>query len=249
MRSTNQAMLFDVEAYDLISTDCFDTLLLRDNRSEWQRLAAIAQRTAAALAAHGHRLDAPLLLSTRLQAQKLAYRALEAVEPEGDVTLDAILRLQARMLQIDPALATVMADCELKEERISLRPNAWVIDRLEAAARAGRRVIAVSDTYLPADALRMLAATVIGTHPVMAFYSSADIGLTKRGGRLFDYVAKCEGVAPARILHIGDHGHADVTMARRAGLQAAHLPRPRLVMLKRIGSRIRYESHAAGMAQ
>jgi FMN phosphatase YigB (HAD superfamily) len=249
MRSTNQAIFSNVEAYDLVSTDCFDTLLLRDNRSEWQRLAAIARRTVAALAVYGHRLDAPLLLSTRTQAQKLAYRALEAVEPAGDVTLDAILRLQARMLQIDPELAAVMADCELQEERVSLQPNAWVIDRLEAAAQAGKRVIAVSDTYLPADALRMLAATIIGAHPVMAFYSSADIGLTKRGGGLFDFVAEREGVAPARILHIGDHGHADVTMARRAGLQAAHLPRPLSVMLKRLGSRISFERHAAGMAQ
>jgi FMN phosphatase YigB (HAD superfamily) len=55
---------------------------------------------------------------------------------------------------------------------------------------------------------------------------SYEVGLLKPDARLFQRFARAVGVAPERILMIGDNSRDDVEGARAAGLQAARICRP-----------------------
>ena len=86
------------------------------------------------------------------------------------------------------------------------------------------RIIFISDMYLPAKILRPI---LMGMGVLLAddnLYVSCDVGLTKHSGNLFRHVIECEGIEPSRIIHIGDNYHADIKMARQAGMTANHFP-------------------------
>ena len=56
-------------------------------------------------------------------------------------------------------------------------------------------------------------------------YVSSERGRTKREGSLWDLVLAEEGVAPDRMLHVGDNPTGDIAMAERRGIRTFHLPK------------------------
>jgi predicted HAD superfamily hydrolase len=218
----------------ITSVDVFDTILLRYSSSERRRFLAIARTTAGRLDAAGYDVDAGVLLRTRREAQFLCYRSIEMMNPEADCTLRTILSSQARLLGLPlDAVLTILERAEIDMEAASLRPNRRLLAELAAERARGVRVIAVSDTYLAAAHIAELFRRVVGDIPVDAIHTSADIGLTKRGGRIFEAVCQREQVAPTDIRHIGDDHLADLSQPLRAGLIAEWRPRPLLTRLLR----------------
>lgn len=206
--------------HSTISTDVFDTLLLRDHSVQRERFAAACVRAAPILG-----VDASSLLTLRRTFHQSAYRAVAMARPTGEASLAAIDAALATALGLGPGSAEILRRTEVEVDAEHLRPNRPFLDLLEDAAAHGTRVIAVSDTYYSKDDLGHLLDAVVGPHPVVAVYASADVGLTKHSGELFDEVARREGKPPARFLHVGDNRTADVARARAASWQAVHLPR------------------------
>jgi FMN phosphatase YigB (HAD superfamily) len=206
----------------MISTDLFDTVLLRDHTIESARLATAARRAAGRLG-----VDAAALTRLRWSLQGQAYQAVAMERPEGEASLAAICRTAAAALGLRAEAALLLRRTELEVDAEHLRPNRPLLTVLERAASTGRRVIAVSDTHYSADDLRWLLDTVVGPHSFAAVHSSADLGLTKHAGGIFAEVARLENVEAGRILHVGDGVGPDVRMAEAAGWTAVHLPRDR----------------------
>jgi FMN phosphatase YigB (HAD superfamily) len=225
------ARLVTAGRHEVISTDLFDTLLLRDHTTETYRLALSSSRAGALLG-----VDPDVLTRLRWSSQDVAYRAVAMERPEGEATLTAICATVATALGLGDDAARVLHDTEVDVDIAHLRANRALLALLEDATRRGLRVIAVSDTYYGEMDLHRMLAAVVGPPPLAAVYSSADIGLTKHAGGLFDEVAKRENVVPEAIVHVGDHPDADVRQARAAGWTAVHLPRDdRHRMARRIG--------------
>ena len=225
---------FDAEAIDVVSVDLFDTVLLRDHRCERRRFLLMARRAATALQRAGHVVSVEALYRSRLDAQRLAYRALELARPEGDVPLGRIYHMQTTILGLPPAAGEVLKTAELDFEAGCLRPNRGLLRRLAALRSAGKRIIAISDIYLPRADLCGLLGRVAPGHPIDAVYCSAELNLTKRSSELFRAVLDLEGVPARRVLHLGDDRRADHEMARRVGLQAQWLPRRRMKLLRKL---------------
>jgi predicted HAD superfamily hydrolase len=219
---------------DVVSVDLFDTVLLRDHRCERRRMLLMARQAAQALRQAGSPVAVEALYRSRLDAQRMAYRALELARPQGDVQLGRILELQVSILGLDAAAAGILTAAELAFEAASLRPNRKLL-RLLAALRAdGRRIIAISEIYLPHQGLCELLDRVAPGHPIDAVYCSAEFNLTKRSAALFGAVLELEGVSADRVLHLGDDRRADLEMARRAGLRSQWLPRPGVKLLRKL---------------
>jgi FMN phosphatase YigB (HAD superfamily) len=87
---------------------------------------------------------------------------------------------------------------------------------------AARRVVFLSDFYLPASAVREL----LGHHGLDAVVGeglvSCDVGYNKRSGRLFRHLRERAGVPGGAHWHIGDNPWSDVQAAREAGIHALH---------------------------
>lgn len=215
--------LFD--AVELVSTDLFDTLLLRTHRSERARIVAAERLFARRLAQQGLTVSESWLIEARLEAQRLAYRALDMDGEDGEVALRDVIRRQLALLGLPPALGETRLAIEVEVELVSLRPNRTLAALLRRCRAEGRRVVAISDIGLPCSGLQQLVARLHGPDLLDRIYSSADLGLTKRRGDLFHAVLAAEGVEAGRALHIGDDRLADRDVPSALGLRTLHLPR------------------------
>jgi predicted HAD superfamily hydrolase len=214
------AEVIDASEHRVLSTDLFDTVLLRDHSTESVRLASACRRAARVLD-----VDPTVLTALRWSFQESAYRAVAIERPEGEASLSAICSAIAAAAGLDHGAARILHRAEVDVDITHLRPNRPLLTQFDRAARSGMRMIAVSDTYYSADDLCRMLDSVVGAHPIATVYSSADLGLTKHVGRIFAEVARREGVAADRIVHVGDVDRIDVQMAQAASWVAVHLPR------------------------
>lgn len=213
---------------ELVSTDVFDTLLLRTYRSERARIIAGERLFARKLAKQGVQLRENWLIEARLEAQRLAYRAVDTAMHDGEVALRDVIRRQFAVVGLPEAFCEMRLAIELAVEQDSLRPNRELATILRRCRSEGRRVVAVSDIGLSASALEQLVAHAHGPDLLDAIYSSADLGLTKRRGELFHAVLAAEGVEPGRTLHIGDDRLSDHQVPSALGLRTLHVPRAKM---------------------
>ena len=218
----------------IISCDVFDTLLYRDHRSERRRFNDIALLAARYLDdERGVRRHPNAIYHARLEVQRQAYRALDLANPTGDVRFADMLDGMTRLLSLDGPAADLLYRAEIAVETAQLSANTELMAWLRTQARAGSRIIAVSDTYHTGETIKGLLAAHLNSDVIARIYASADFDATKRTGALFAAVLREEGSAPGDILHLGDDTRADVTMARAAGLRAVQLLRPRHLILRR----------------
>lgn len=203
-----------------ISTDVFDTILLRDHSVERDRFTTACKRVAPILG-----VDPRTLVSLRRTVHALAYRAVAMERPTGDASLASIDRTIATAVGLGSDAADALRRVEVEVDAEHLHPNRPFLALLEGAAVRGIRIIAVSDTYYAENDLHRLFDLVLGQHPIHTVYASADVGLTKHSGALFHEVASREGLSGGDVLHVGDDPTADVRRAREAAWDAVHLPR------------------------
>ncbi len=209
-----------------ISTDVFDTLLLRTGRSERARIRRGEVLFSRRLAADGIAIDPDLLVNARLAAQRLAFRALEVGGGAGEVRLLDVMRRQLLAAGVPEDLVAERLDMELAVEKSSLTANRLLAKMLRRQKAAGKRIVAISDTTLPASAVEALIRHFHGPDLIDRVYSSADEARTKRAGGLFAFVAESEQLRTSQMLHVGDDARADVAAAREQGVASLHLPRP-----------------------
>ena len=215
-----------VGEFELISTDVFDTLLLRRFGSERSRIIEGERLFSNFLATQGKNIDPDFLVEARLQSQRLAFRSLNVSGSGGEVSLLDIISRQLGVLGLPPSLAMERLRIEVQVEKRSLFANRELADVLRELRRAGARIVALSDTTLPAEAVNELIQHFHGPELVERVYSSADQDTTKREGSLFLAVANRESVPLGKILHIGDDLLADVTTPSNLGVVVRHVPRP-----------------------
>ncbi len=241
-----------LERVDICSFDVFDTLLLRDDRSELERFADVAAEFIRRARAAGAETlpSARSCLSARILAASTAYQMSRPVEGcregrFGDIVRNLVASLG---LPADP-FEEHWREAELETEASQLRGSAFIENLIDLAVARGKTVIFISDMYLPAeDISRLVEVCGISTEKVSRIYSSADTVVNKRSGLVYDLVCSEQGAAPERILHMGDSLEGDFAAAKRRGLEAIHLPIPRAVTAKRLDSHRRILSGLAGDA-
>lgn len=214
----------ELSGIKVVTTDVFDTLLLRTARSERARLVDAERRFSRYLAAQGYPVDWPTLLRMRREAQRVAYRACD-VGASGEVREVDIISRQLQLLDLPQSFGAYRLRLTVEIEKRSLIPNFELAKRLREFKAKGLRVVAISDTALPAASVKELIDHFLGVALVDAIYSSADQGKTKRRGEIFAPVAQNENVAFHQMLHVGDDALADDMIPSRLGLRTLRVPR------------------------
>lgn len=208
-------------AVQVLSLDIFDTLLTRpiidDPRDIFHLVAARVDRDL--------RLD---FVAMRWHAEK------ELGDPYA--TLDEIYEHIRRKHGLTAETAERLKNEELHCERVLLQPRPGMQELCRAAQAAGKRIIAVSDMYLPSAFLQEVLREK-GFDAVDAVYVSAEHKARKSdGGALFDIMLRRENVAAAAVLHLGDDPRSDVAMPLAKGMAAVHLPSVRQLLQERGGA-------------
>jgi FMN phosphatase YigB (HAD superfamily) len=197
------------EGIEILSLDCFDTLIWRNTHAPTDVFADLA------LPGGG--------IEPRTWGESQARKRAFSKHGRKDVGLDTIYR---HMLEgaDDCAIDAAMAR-ELAIEAHHAFAFAPAVALLREAKRRGLAAIVVSDMYLSETQLRRHIADAAG-EDVLALidhvFVSCEHGEGKNDG-LFPIVIEALGVPADRILHVGDNRSADYASAAKHGLHAAHL--------------------------
>jgi predicted HAD superfamily hydrolase len=198
----------------IASFDIFDTVLTRCVGNPHAVFVVLGRRLAAA----GMTGDAAIFAGARVSAEARARRRADPRE----VDLEAIYRelVAAAVLDLAAVPRAIAMEIELEAEMIRPVPGARA--EVAAARSAGKRVVFVSDMYLPLAFLKGQLVRHGFWSEGDGLYVSSDLHLTKKSGALFDHVVQREGAAAASIVHRGNDAESDVRSAVRSGVRAEH---------------------------
>ena len=192
----------------VVSFDIFGTLLSWPaiHPKDVVRLAARRIEREYHIRVERERLNAPAEMEKPCASLEEIWAHVVKAHGIGAVGADALARLEA---EIEAGLCLDRA----------------VAKRIYAhAVASGKRIIAVSDMFLPAERLNAMLRQH-GYEEIARIYVSCEFGAVKRDGGLFDAVLRSENLAePAALVHIGDNARLDVCAARGRGIRALPLP-------------------------
>ncbi|MCU0949686.1 MAG: HAD hydrolase-like protein [Burkholderiaceae bacterium] len=190
---------------DVLSLDCFDTLIWRATPEPPDVFCELA---------------APVTRMSRMVAEQTARERRLVRDGLGEVTLDDIYRCALPSADADEIGRRVAHELAL-EHRHCL-PFGPAIALIRRAHALGKRVVVVSDTYLRTEELSSLIAAKVGADVrtmIHRIYCSSAFGQSKSQG-LFKQVLADLKLPAARVLHVGDNARADVDGAVAAGIRA-----------------------------
>ncbi len=221
-----------------ISFDIFDTLLVRrvhdPDLLKDATCRFIASRTASS--------DSPVRAETicawrdEIEARHRLRNGLLAPDREARYP-DFMRELLARVFgsAAPEDLLEEVTAFELEVEASMLVPRAPWRDLLAGLRRAGKRVLAVSDIYLPSPHLRVLLDKTGLLNSVDRVYSSADHLRAKASGSAFAALIEADGLSPRGWLHIGDNPISDGVRPAALGIQSLVLRDAQELKRKLIG--------------
>ncbi len=123
---------------------------------------------------------------------------------------------------------------EIKLEYDLLYARKRIYELYDYAVHKGKKVVAISDMYLPSDILERILRKN-GYEHISKVYVSCECKKRKDSGDLYEYFLKdqCNSM-PDNILHIGDNYKSDYQMAKKAGLEAVYIPSNLKIFLSNI---------------
>jgi FMN phosphatase YigB (HAD superfamily) len=218
----------EVEPFDpqLICFDFFDTMVTRRVHPEDVKRLACERRSrlldppAAGAALYTLRGD----IEAELYARNLQEKGDEEFNLE-ELMAQLWDRLPAAHVCSKQRFVQMAMDIE-----VSIEASMQVVDpRLMSAVRrlrdSGLDCWLVSDFYLDTKHfLRLLDFHGLADTFTRVVISS-ETTATKRSGKLYQQIIADSGIAPARIVMLGDNAHSDYQSARANGLNAIHLDR------------------------
>lgn len=211
----------------VVGFDVFDTLLVR--RVEPDVIKEMVARRLGELLAREGQEARPWqdLLAQRQELELTLCRANQRSGLDDEFRYEELLVAWLAAAGVPsarrPALARALRACEEEVELAAQEPHPALVPLLTQLKREGKRLVFVSDFYLPVEALwRFLRAAGLASFFSAGYASSQDM-LRKASGRLFGRVLAAEGISPADLLFIGDNAHSDVARTTEQGIDAVHL--------------------------
>lgn len=203
-RESPEQLAARLAAYDVVTFDVFDTLLLRP-----------LARPEDAFYLLGARLGYPDLRRLRIQAEEEARRRKELAAGSREVTLEEIWAVLAPETGLSPEEGMA---AERRLEFDLCRANPYFLPVVAALRRQGKTLAVLSDMYLEEETVTaLLDRCGFGTFD--ACLVSGERGSSKSGGGLYRLARKLLGPGRA-CAHVGDDPWADQRQAEAAGWAA-----------------------------
>lgn len=195
------------------SFDVFDTCIVRTWARPTDLFYFLAETLLSATGQPYGREEVGELAALRVAAERQAHRKTT----KQDVNLEDIyseLELTGWGFAKDE-----MREAEIRLELEAMRPVVPIRSRIEALRAAGKRVVFISDMYLPKPVIQEMLERCGFEVPEGTLYVSNDLDLTKRAGGLYKHVSEQEGIKARDLRHCGDGVESDFLGARKAGVR------------------------------
>lgn len=203
-RESPEQLAARLAAYDVVTFDVFDTLLLRP-----------LARPEDAFYLLGARLGYPDLRRLRVQAEEEARRRKELATGSREVILEEIWAVLAPETGLSPEEGMA---AERKLEFDLCRANPYFLPVVAALRRQGKTLVVLSDMYLEEETVAALLDRC-GFGTFAACLVSGERGCSKSGGGLYRLAQKLLGPGRA-CAHVGDDPWADQRQTEAAGWAA-----------------------------
>lgn len=189
-------IISEIDKYDVISFDIFDTLLKRNVSKPTDVFKYMETKYSKVGFAQ-----------TRINAEKKARNQNET----GEITLEEIYK----EMPYDYSSQEMISESEL------LVGNSAMIKVFRYALDRKKKVIITSDMYLPESFIRSILKRE-GIDGFDRLFISSTLNKTKHSGKLFDILNK--EYDNLKILHIGDSYYSDYIMPKKKGIFSIHIP-------------------------
>ena len=186
---------------EVVSFDVFDTLLLRPYAQPEDVFEHMEKY-----------YNLPGFKEERVLAEKRA-RYLQKVSE--DITIDEIYN------NISTEFAS-LKNLEIEFEKQILFANPYILDFYNRAVALKKRIVAISDMYLPSEFLREVLIKN-GFDKIEKVFVSCEYGKSKGTKHLFSRVQKELGGVGENFLHIGDNIQSDYLSPVKFGWKALYL--------------------------
>lgn len=201
------------ENIKIYSFDVFDTVLTRTVVDPKDIFILIQQRLS--------NIDLNLLdevirnfYSERIWAE---FRARRSTKKE-DIGIEDIYAQLKKRFGLNKYQIEELINIELELEYDAVCPIFWTINEINDLRRQGKRIVFISDMYLPEENIKNMLIEVGAYKEGDGLYLSGEIGATKYSGSIFDYVADKENCIYREISHCGDNLHSDVWIPAKKGI-------------------------------
>lgn len=182
----------------IVSFDIFDTLLLRPWYSPENTFDYLEEK-----------IEKKFSISNFKQLRKQAEQLARHAHPGQDVDIAQIYAVFGQLAACGAEQAQMLLELECEQENADLFPNPEVCAAARTLAQQGKRLILVSDMYLPPAFLRQLLARN-GLDFFAELYVSNECHARKDNASMWQLVLQREGVECQQWLHIGDNEHSDI---------------------------------------
>lgn len=210
-----------IDKHDVISFDIFDTLITRKLVNPNHVFDLIGLKSKSVFIEQGISLSQ--FGGFRNLRERAADRVKKKVDSTGgeEITLIDIYSEIRQLTRLPEVSIKKLYDLELSVEHQVMSVRQLGYELFEYSRDQGKKIILVSDMYLPQDAVEELVKAK-GYHEFEQCFVSSEYNKLKKTGSLYQIVKnKFSGSA---ILHLGDNHLSDVLKANEAGISAVHLP-------------------------
>ena len=194
-------MIDAIGEYNNISFDVFDTLLMRPYVRPTDLFTHMELNE-----------KLPGFSKEREDAERRARRKICT-----EITFDEIYE------EIDHRFKG-LKDLELEYESSMLTPDPYMKKVFEHAVSSEKRVLLISDMYLPSSFIREVLEKN-GLSGFSDLYVSCEHRINKHSGELYRHVLSELNIDPKDLLHIGDNHHSDHKVPESLGIASIHYPK------------------------
>lgn len=164
----------------------------------------------------------------RIKSEKMARQKMKKNHPDyEDINFNEIYETMLTVSSLSKDDISLMKKIELEVEQEYLKPREIVTPLYQLALAKGKKVIIVSDMYLPTNDIKDILDHNKYTN-ISSYFVSSNLRKSKSHGGMFNYVMKTLNCKPDQICHIGDNKKSDKKMADNVGIKAFHLPKTSL---------------------
>ncbi|CAK7027880.1 MAG: hypothetical protein DELT_02653 [Desulfovibrio sp.] len=199
---------------DIISFDVFDTLISRALEQPEDLFYIMAPEV--------YRVSEGRIIDFHRHRHEAEHEAWHQCGEK--TTLNDIYDLLKKKLHVGDALINELIQLEIAHEKRICRARPLGKKLWNAALESQKRIICVSDMYLPANVIEDLLKNA-GYSGYERLFVSSEHGAAKSSGRLFSIALESCRAAPGRLAHIGDNEDADSKVPSAMGIACRHIPR------------------------
>ena len=199
----------EINKYDYVSFDVFDTLVNRNVKSPDDVFDLVEFEY------NKNKVENKIknFKEKRILAEK---KVMEETKKES-VTFDEIYK----KIDYNKEIQYELKKIELNIEFSIIQKNNFMYQVYEFCKESGKKIIAISDMYLEGNTLEKLLNK--NNIEVEKCFSSCNYGVTKSSGKLYKKVLEELNIKPNQIIHFGDSLKSDYIKAIQNGINAIRI--------------------------